>query len=101
MIRLEIDLSIEIDNFKILIFCDGEAFHGCKTIFGKNSIQTDERKSRAINTMYPFVVRYSETQIKTGQALHLFEELVRNIRNGKISNYYYSWMTKGDLAWVY
>jgi len=90
--HIEIDISAKINNFKILIFCDGEAFHGKNSYFNGNTIKSDEFKSKAINKLYPYVLRYSESEIKNKFAIKDFCNIVNNIKTTKINNYYRTWM---------
>ena len=75
----ESDIKIDMgDGRKVVVLCDGEAFHGPRTIFGdpKDRIQNDIQTADAFFDVGYSVVRYSESEIKSGWALqHLLVTL--------------------------
>lgn len=77
----EADLKIPVgDGRKVIVLCDGEAFHGPGFIYGDPQlrIQEDHATARAYFEAGYSVTRYSESEIKSGQALnHLLGVLGR------------------------
>jgi hypothetical protein len=67
----EADIKLTLGtNHKMVLLCDGEAFHGPGCIFGNpaDRIRDDVATARAYFDVGYSVVRYSETEIKAGQA---------------------------------
>ncbi len=77
----EADLKLTVDDSrKLVILCDGEAFHGPNGIFGnpKDRIRDDVETARAYFDAGYSIARYSETEILSGAAkAHVSETLVR------------------------
>ena len=68
------------DGRKVVVLCDGEAFHGPKFVFGSAQarIDNDIKTARAYYDTDYSVLRYSESEIKSGWALtHLLGVLSR------------------------
>lgn len=78
----EADLKIPLSGGrKLVVLCDGEAFHGPAVFRGhpKNVIENDRQTALAFFRLGYSSVRYSETEIKTGFAiLHLKNLLDRS-----------------------
>lgn len=65
----EADVKLSVDGKrKLVIVCDGEAFHGPKCIFGDpdQRILDDQETARAYFDAGYSVIRYSETEITSG-----------------------------------
>jgi hypothetical protein len=81
MVPREADLKIPLgDGRKVVVLCDGEAFHGPRTIFGDPSmrIEADKETSEAYFSLGYSVFRYSESEIKSGYAAqHLLGALAK------------------------
>ena len=77
----EADLKIHLpDGRKVVVLCDGEAFHGPKFVFGsaQERIDNDIKTARAYYNIGYSVLRYSESEIRSGWALpHLLDALSR------------------------
>lgn len=84
----EADIKISIgDGRKIVVLCDGEAFHGPKTIHGNPAerIENDRQTALAFYDLGYTVVRYSESEIHDGRALvHLQDTMKRLARCQRI-----------------
>ena len=77
----EADLKVCLsDGRKVVVLCDGEAFHGPRFVFGpaQARIDNDIKTARAYYDLGYSVLRYSESEIKSGWALtHLLGALNR------------------------
>lgn len=75
----EADIKIQIsDGRKVVVLCDGEAFHGPRYIFGDPTvrIRDDVETAEAYYSLGYSVLRYSESEIHSGWAVqHLLETL--------------------------
>jgi len=82
----EADIKIELDiHHKLVVLCDGEAFHGPKFAFGDATgrISDDIDTAEGYFQLGYSVSRYSETELKSGVALkHLLDNLPR-LRAGR------------------
>jgi hypothetical protein len=68
----EADIKLSLgDGRKVVVLCDGEAFHGPKTIFGdpNDRISLDIETTEGYYSLGYSVVRYSESEIKSGRAI--------------------------------
>ena len=68
----EADIKVSLgDGRKVVILCDGEAFHGPRTIFGdpNDRILLDIETTEGYYSLGYSVVRYSESEIKSGRAI--------------------------------
>jgi predicted RNA-binding Zn-ribbon protein involved in translation (DUF1610 family) len=68
----EADIKVSVDlHRKLVILCDGEAYHGPRTIHGdpKDRIQLDTETTDGYYSLGYSVIRYSETEIKSGFAI--------------------------------
>jgi hypothetical protein len=92
MVPREADLKIPLrDGRKVVVLCDGEAFHGPRTIFGDPSrrIKADTETAEAYFSIGYSVLRYSESEIKSGYAAeHVLEVLTRL---GVVRRIYHNW----------
>lgn len=83
----EADLKIALeDGRKVVVLCDGEAFHGPRTIFGDPAkrIAEDQLTLRGYFSEGYSAIRYSESEIQSGLALeHLLTVLDRLRRGAK------------------
>jgi len=81
MVPREADIKISIGGGrKVVVLCDGEAFHGPRMIFGnpQDRILADTETAEAYYALGYSVVRYSETEIKSGVAVkHMLDVLKR------------------------
>jgi len=91
-IHLESDIVLNFDDIRVIILIDGEAFHGKACYFNGDTVEKDEWKSRILFKYNPFVIRYSETEVKGGFALKHLSIKIDEIRSNKILNYYRNWM---------
>jgi len=77
----EADIKLMVDGArKLVIVCDGEAFHGPKCIFGnpEDRIRDDVETAQAYFDAGYSILRYSETEILSGAAKdHVFSVLSR------------------------
>ena len=75
------DIKIRLsDGRKVVVLCDGEVFHGPRFIFGppQERIENDVKTARAYYDLGYSVLRYSESEIRSGHALaHLLHTLER------------------------
>jgi hypothetical protein len=90
--HLQTDIVISINNHSICLLCDGQAFHGSNCYFRGDTVKEDEYKSEILFKYNPFVLRYSESEIKNGQAIKHLKSTLEDILLGKISKLYRSWM---------
>lgn len=68
----EADIKVSLgDGRKVVVLCDGEAFHGPKTIFGdpNDRIALDTETTDGYYALGYSVIRYSESEIKSGKAI--------------------------------
>lgn len=77
----EADIEVKLkDGRKVLLFCDGEAFHGprCRYRDPTACIDYDTETAQAFYDLGYSALRYSETEIRSGEAaLHLIGVLDR------------------------
>jgi hypothetical protein len=92
LIRTEIDIRLEYCGVKFYILCDGEAFHGPDCYFRGNTVSSDDFLSRALFSLHPFVLRYSETEIKSGFAIGHIDKVLKEINSNDLKSYYRNWM---------
>jgi len=80
----EADIKIDLGNQKVVILCDGEAFHGPGAIFGSVEcrITDDLITAEAYFDAGYSVFRYSETEIHSGVALEQFSSALADLRQG-------------------
>jgi hypothetical protein len=88
----EADLKLELgDGRKLVILCDGEAFHGPGYIFGNPTarIADDVQTAGAYYNSGYSVIRYSESEVHSGEALvHLRGALSRM---AEVTQIYRTW----------
>jgi hypothetical protein len=88
----EADIKVKLpQSRRLIILCDGEAFHGPRFVYGNAAtrIQNDLDTAQAFYAAGYSIVRYSETEIKSGQALqHL---LVSMERLNQVNRIYRTW----------
>lgn len=90
----EADLKLSVDdNRKLVILCDGEAFHGPGAIFGdvEAGIQGDLDTARAYFDAGYSIVRYSETEILSGEAKVHVTDLLDRLRQSKTARIMRTW----------
>lgn len=78
----EADLKVTLpDNRKIVILCDGEAFHGPKYIYGDPNVRVadDLATAEGYYALGYTVLRYSETEVKNGFAYQHFTGIVHKL----------------------
>jgi hypothetical protein len=92
-LHLESDVIINFGGIRIIVLSDGEAFHGKDSYFNGNTIAEDDRRSQILHKYNPYVIRYSETEIKKGFAIAHLERAIRKILSREIVTYYRNWMT--------
>jgi hypothetical protein len=94
----EIDLKVKLDNYKkFIIFIDGEAFHGENAFFKTVSPVADEKIAKAFADLGYYVIRYSETEVKSNWAVKNFCNLFSDFKNHKPQYYYRNWQTKQEI----
>lgn len=94
----EADIKVAVGGGrKIVVLCDGEAFHGPKAIFGnpEDRINEDRETALAFFRLGYSVIRYSETEIHSGFALNSFQDLF--LKLGKWKKIYRNWCPKEIL----
>lgn len=92
----EVDIQVSLpDDRRIQVFCDGEMFHGPTCYFYSDPavrIAGDVATSQAFVTKGHSVLRYSESEIKTGQALaHLRGVVQRFAEDPAVLQVYRTW----------
>lgn len=93
-LHLQTDIAINVGNYRVCILCDGEAFHGPNCYFRGNTVKEDEYKSRLLFAYNPFVLRYSESEIKNGFAIEHVKEIIYKIESAELDKIYRSWMVQ-------
>ncbi len=94
----EADIKVAYGDTKIIILCDGEAFHGPHQVFG----DVDESIRRDRDTMLAFfdtgysVVRYSESEINNNEAIEHFKNWVVRLKTEGRS--YRNWCPPEELS---
>jgi len=86
----EADIKVALgDGRKVVILCDGEAFHGPGFIYGPpaDRIAEDVRTAEAYFATGYSVVRYSETEIQSGWALPHFQAMFDRLRTSSAQGY--------------
>jgi hypothetical protein len=91
-IHLQTDITIKVNSYNICILCDGHAFHGSNCYFRGDTVKEDEYKSEILYKYNPFVLRYSESEIKSGYAIAHLKGIIEEIILGKLNKLYRSWM---------
>lgn len=95
----EADIKVAVgDGRKIVVLCDGEAFHGPKVIHGvpADRIAQDRETALAFFELGYSVLRYSETELHNGTALaHFHEVMSRLVLTQKI---YRNWCPAEELV---
>jgi hypothetical protein len=94
-IHLESDVVLNLDkDVRIVILCDGMAFHGEYRYFNRttSTVEEDERRSRILHQYNPYVVRYSEKEIKNDFAQNHIKILISKVKNEFLGSYYRNWM---------
>lgn len=82
----EADLKISLeDGRKVVVMCDGEAFHGPRAIFGdpKDRIASDIETARGYHSLGYSVLRYSESEINSGVAIGHLVRMLNLLRSYK------------------
>ena len=88
----EADIKISVgDGRKVIVLCDGEAFHGPRVIYGDPAerIEADRQTALAYYSLGYTVLRYSETEIHTGEALGHFKVVWERLKS--CSRLYRNW----------
>jgi hypothetical protein len=88
----EADIKVAVgDGRKVVVLCDGEAFHGPKVIHGDPQERIDGDRATALAFFYLgySVVRYSETEIHDGTALDHFGDVMQRL--GSCQKVYRNW----------
>lgn len=89
----EADIKIDLGaNRKVVVLCDGEAFHGPKYIYPDVAarIQDDVETAKAYFAQGYSIIRYAESEIKAGVAIkHLMGVLDRLRVGGKVYRTWY------------
>jgi len=78
-VKREVDIKVAVgDGRKVVVLCDGEAFHGPKAIHGDPQVRiaSDRETALAYFGLGYSVVRYSETEIHDGTAVEHFQGLM-------------------------
>jgi len=85
LVPREADLKIDLGLHKIVVLCDGEAFHGPRFAFGDAArrVQDDTLTAEAYYALGYSVIRYSETELKSGWALDHLLGVVSDVRAEK------------------
>lgn len=84
----EADIKLTVDGSrKLVIVCDGEAFHGPKCIFGNSEdrIQDDIETAKAYFEAGYSILRYSETEILSQTAKSHVSSVLLRLRSGSSS----------------
>ena len=81
----EADIKIDCGRSKIVVECDGEAWHGPKCIFGdwERNVEEDVKTSEAYFAAGYSIIRYSETEIKSGVAFAHLANAIARVREGE------------------
>lgn len=95
----EADIKVDVgDGRKVVVLCDGEAFHGPKAIYGSADarIESDRKTALGFFGLGYSVARYSETEVHEGFAVaHLCGLLSQLQEHTKI---YRNWCPFEELA---
>lgn len=95
----EIDVKVSLGNHKFAVFIDGEAFHGknAKSCFKTPTIEHDSLVAIAFANMGYFSIRYSESEVKSGEASNHFLQKYKEFQNSLPTFYYRNWMTNDEV----
>lgn len=91
-VQREADLKIPVgDGRKVIVLCDGEAFHGPGTLYvdPQERIDADRETALAFFGLGYSVLRYSETEIHDGTALDHFADVMQRL--GSCKKIYRNW----------
>jgi hypothetical protein len=93
LVPREADLKIDLGTSKVVVECDGEAWHGPNFIFGDANrvVKSDLQTANAYFEAGYSVLRYSETEIMSGEAeAHLGQALDRlRLSGGRVFRLWY------------
>ena len=76
------DMKVSVgDGRKVVVLCDGEAFHGPKCFYTdpKEKVREDRKTALAYFELGYSVVRYSETEIQSGWAVEHLKQLLKRL----------------------
>jgi len=97
MLPREADIKVTLeDKRKIVVLCDGEAFHGPKSVFVKpeDRVRDDVTTAEAYFNLGYSVLRYSENEIHSGMAIAHFMQIYRHLREFSTARIYRTWYPK-------
>jgi phage FluMu protein Com len=97
-VRREADIKVAVgDGRKIIVLCDGEAFHGPKCMYAdpKEKIAGDRATALAFYAMGYTVLRYSEGEILDGSALAHFRGVLCSLSSW--SRVYRNWHPREEM----
>lgn len=97
----EVDIKLAVgDGRKVLIFCDGEVFHGPKCLYANpnEKIASDRETAIAFFNLGYSAVRYSESEIHNGKALQHLIKMWNQLKN--CSRVYRSWCPNEEICVV-
>lgn len=85
LVPREADLKINLAGHKVVVLCDGEAFHGPKFVFGdvNRRVADDVATAEAYFSVGYSVIRYSETELRSGLALDHLVGVLPVLRTGR------------------
>jgi phage FluMu protein Com len=93
MVPREADIKVTIDGTrKIVVLCDGEAFHGPKAVFVDPTVRTRDDVATA-EAYFQFgysVLRYSENEIRNGLAIEHFKQILGRLQ-AEVLRVYRTW----------
>lgn len=95
----EADIKVPLkDGRKLVVLCDGEAFHGPRSIFNPdNRVRDDVSTARAYFGLGYSVIRYSESEIKSGAAIEHLQGVMHKLKtSGRV---YRTWFPPEEV-WV-
>lgn len=89
----EADIKVTAGPGKVVVLCDGEAFHGPRSVFvaPADRIRDDVTTAEAYFSLGYSVIRYSETEIESGFAVEHFERVYESLRSGGFTRIYRTW----------
>jgi hypothetical protein len=90
MVPREADIKVSVDDVrKIVVMCDGEAFHGPLAVFADPGVrvQDDVTTADAYFHLGYSVLRYSESEIKTGVAVDHFKKIYERLQSDTVRVY--------------
>jgi hypothetical protein len=84
LVPREVDIKIDLGGGrKAVVLCDGEAFHGPKTVFGDSRLRMldDVETAKSFHSLGYSVFRFSESEINSGWAIQHLTSVLPTLKS--------------------